>query len=591
VRIQPKFYLATAVLLATTVAVSAAALRGVSVVNGQSSILYHDNVRTTQLTATFRNNVDQVNELVLRIALEQNPTERAVLRSQLEEQLIPEVNRTIKALLAVHAGDPAGERAHVAQIVPAWAAIERSLRPSGVSVRARVQTTFAERRVAGLFSPLDALVGNLEHHEAVDGVDTYRNVQTTYRSTVWLIIASCIAALLASIATAIWLGRQIVPRTLSYSRLAASVADGELTQRVAAHGLDELGDLGRTLNSMVDRQQADRAYDQTQAEFSDAMQLAETESEAHELLKHHLERSLARSNVVVLNRNNSEDRLEPRTPLPPDSPLAQPLRDSSPRSCLAVRFARTHHTVPESPALLECQICGSQGAEATCQPLLVSGNVIGSVLVQHPEPLAGSETRRLRNSVAQAAPVIANLRTLAIAELRAATDALTGLPNNRAVQDTIKRMVAQAARSGAPLTVALLDLDHFKEINDTHGHGPGDEVLAAVAATLRASIREGDFAGRYGGEEFILLFPDTDIAGGRVAAEAIRAAIESTTTATAVGSVTASIGLASMPEHALDAAALIRLSDRALYTAKSRGRNRVETIQLLHSPPKEQDAA
>jgi PleD family two-component response regulator len=112
----------------------------------------------------------------------------------------------------------------------------------------------------------------------------------------------------------------------------------------------------------------------------------------------------------------------------------------------------------------------------------------------------------------QAAPVLANLRNLAIAEVRAATDALTGLPNTRAVQDTIKRMVAQASRTVSPLSAALLDLDHFKRINDAYGHGRGDEVLAAVpddAADADTLVRAADralYAAKGNGRNRVELF-------------------------------------------------------------------------------------
>ena len=109
----------------------------------------------------------------------------------------------------------------------------------------------------------------------------------------------------------------------------------------------------------------------------------------------------------------------------------------------------------------------------------------------------------MADSVTQAAPVLANLRNLALAEARAATDALTGLPNKRACADTLKRMVALPGRSVSPLSALLLDLDHFKQINDTFGHGIGDDALAAVGEVISANLRTSDFAGRYGGEEFI----------------------------------------------------------------------------------------
>jgi diguanylate cyclase (GGDEF)-like protein len=209
----------------------------------------------------------------------------------------------------------------------------------------------------------------------------------------------------------------------------------------------------------------------------------------------------------------------------------------------------------------------------TCEPLLVGGEVIGSVLVEHAEPLQEQETLALRESVAQAAPVLANLRSLALAEFRAFTDALTGLPNKRAVQDTIKRTAAHAARTAAPLSAILLDLDHFKQINDSYGHGRGDDVLAAVGTTLAATVRTSDFAGRLGGDEFIVLLPDTDAAGAALVAEKIRSAIAEITVSGVEQEITASLGIASIPEHAGEGEQLVRSADRALYVAKTNGRN------------------
>ena len=285
--------------------------------------------------------------------------------------------------------------------------------------------------------------------------------------------------------------------------------------------------------------------------------------------------------MTVLNRNNSADRLEAATPVAPECPLAGSLEGAKPRSCLAVRFGRGYQGGEDRAPLLVCGICGSLPDAVSCEPLLVSGQVIGSILVNHPDPPAGEAHQRIRESVTQAAPVLANLRNLAIAEIRAATDALTGLPNNRAVQDTIKRMVAQASRSVSPLSAALLDLDHFKRINDAYGHSRGDEVLAAVATVLRSSLRESDFVGRYGGEEFVLLLPDTGRDQAVVVAEKVRVAVASLGLSEISQPVTASLGVATVPDDAADADTLIRAADRALYAAKGNGRNRVE---LFMSP-------
>jgi diguanylate cyclase (GGDEF)-like protein len=280
---------------------------------------------------------------------------------------------------------------------------------------------------------------------------------------------------------------------------------------------------------------------------------------------------------VVLNRNNSADRLEPTTELPEDSDLPEALAHAKPRTCLAVRYGRTHGEGVTGEPLVECTICGKSGAgAATCEPLLVGGEVIGSVLVSHQDALAAQQTQAIRDSVAQAAPVLANLRNLAIAEVRAATDALTGLPNNRAARDTIKRLVAHSSRTVSPLAAMLLDLDHFKQINDTFGHGKGDDVLAAVGAMLRTTLRESDFVARYGGEEFVVLLPSTGREDAQLVAEKIRAAIAQIRVAGVERAITISIGIAGLPDDAGDAATLLRMADRALYTAKAAGRNRVE---------------
>ena len=178
---------------------------------------------------------------------------------------------------------------------------------------------------------------------------------------------------------------------------------------------------------------------QDQAEFADTLQLASDEDEAHLLLQRHLQRTLVATGVVVLNRNNSADRLEAVTPLPGSSPLAEALRGAEPRSCFAVRSGRTHReNGGRRPALLSCPVCASCPGASSCVPLIVGGEVIGSVLLNLTSYPRNAEEQQIRESVGQAAPVLANLRNLAVAEIRAATDGLTGLPNKRAATDMLK---------------------------------------------------------------------------------------------------------------------------------------------------------
>ena len=161
----------------------------------------------------------------------------------------------------------------------------------------------------------------------------------------------------------------------------------------------------------------------------------------------------------------------------------------------------------------------------------------------------------------------------------AITDALTGLHNRRYMETHLSTLIDQAAGRGKPLSVLVVDIDYFKAINDTHGHDAGDDVLREFALRLRKSIRGIDLACRYGGEEFVIVMPETDKAVATAVAERLRRRIA--TEPFAVGQdgnrieVTISIGIAAVSGHKDAAAALLKRADQALYRAKRDGRNRV----------------
>lgn len=163
------------------------------------------------------------------------------------------------------------------------------------------------------------------------------------------------------------------------------------------------------------------------------------------------------------------------------------------------------------------------------------------------------------------------------------TDPLTGLFNRRYFEERLGIEFARSQRYRVPLSCLMLDLDHFKRLNDTHGHASGDEMLRRVAEVTRASVRTVDLLARYGGEELIALLPETGLDEARTVAERIRAAIAHIAFPKAGGgpvvSCTASIGLATAPAPELtDADALVRHADDALYTAKAAGRDRVHAF-------------
>jgi diguanylate cyclase (GGDEF)-like protein len=167
-----------------------------------------------------------------------------------------------------------------------------------------------------------------------------------------------------------------------------------------------------------------------------------------------------------------------------------------------------------------------------------------------------------------------------LAELQARIDPLTGLHNRRAFMEHVERELHRADRYGARLCLIMLDLDFFKDVNDTYGHDVGDRLLVAIAGLLRQSIREVDFAARLGGEEFIVLMPETDIEAARVVAERMRQAIASLRLARDEHEVgcTASFGIAECTGGDTDIAALLIAADRALYAAKAAGRDQVRAV-------------
>jgi diguanylate cyclase (GGDEF)-like protein len=446
--------------------------------------------------------------------------------------MLPAADAQMSAIVQLHAKDAPAEHADIERLVQQWLAVRDLLSPTSVAAHpADVLAT----ELATAYLPVGRHLDQLFLKEQADGHADQVKASARAARTIWLIAGVAVAGLLA--------GGFLLYRGIRHIRQALEPG-------------------------------------QDQEEFADTLQIANDEDEAHLLLQRYLERILApKTTAVVLNSNNSADRLEAVVPLPAGSPLAQTLRGAEPRSCLAVRSGRTHREGDGRLGLLSCPVCAPCPGASSCVPLVVGGKVIGSVLLSRPTPFDEAYEQRIRESVSQAAPVLANLRNLAVAEIRAATDGLTGLPNKRAVTDTLKRMFAQAATERSPLALLMLDLDHFKQVNDNRGHAVGDQVLAGVGTVMRGAMRSHDFAGRNGGEEFAILLPDTEIPVALRIAERVRAAIAEMSLPGIDVSVTVSVGVAGYPEQASTPDRLARLADAALYLAKRQGRNRVELAE------------
>jgi diguanylate cyclase (GGDEF)-like protein len=245
---------------------------------------------------------------------------------------------------------------------------------------------------------------------------------------------------------------------------------------------------------------------------------------------------------------------------------------------------RQRFTIRESYRMSDYPIFGAgepnrKVSSIAVVPLLRDGRSLGAIAVEGEQESQLTSVERdlllLLSSVASVG--LESVRQLEEVTARAATDELTGLPNRRMFDERIKQHLAECDRFDQVLSLILCDVDHFKRVNDQHGHSAGDLVLAAIARALGHGIRNIDICARYGGEEFAILLPQTPIERAREVAERLRRTVGALHVPIDGGviSVTASFGLACYPTSGGGRESLFQNADRALYAAKSEGRNKV----------------
>jgi diguanylate cyclase (GGDEF)-like protein len=218
-------------------------------------------------------------------------------------------------------------------------------------------------------------------------------------------------------------------------------------------------------------------------------------------------------------------------------------------------------------------------------PLSAEGRSLGALVVEH---TGGHRIQRrvvtgLERSASYAALALRNAWLLEQVQRLAATDGLTKIANRRTFEATLEREVARATRSAEHVSLVMVDIDHFKGLNDTHGHQAGDEVLRNVAASLSCECRDFDTPARYGGEEFAVILPGCGPDEALDIAERLRRAVGA---APSIVPITASAGVATYPSHAGDADTLVRAADEALYRSKHAGRDRTSVSEGV--PPEAQ---
>ena len=264
------------------------------------------------------------------------------------------------------------------------------------------------------------------------------------------------------------------------------------------------------------------------------------------------------------------------TPAAPSADLLQPPQ------CWALRRGQPY-LVEHLHGGIACAHVGVDSAMpdswSLCVPLLAQGSALGLLHVTGTGSTERASAQDIVETIAeQLGLALVNLQLRDRLRVQSLRDPLTGLFNRRYLDESLQREVVRCQRRSLPLAVLMLDVDHFKAFNDTHGHAAGDALLSAIGHALQAATRSEDLACRYGGEEFTIVLVDADADEAMARAEQIRNAISTTTVQhlkQTLGPCTASIGLAMLPRDALTPAELLEKADAALYRSKAAGRDRV----------------
>jgi diguanylate cyclase (GGDEF)-like protein len=399
-----------------------------------------------------------------------------------------------------------------------------------------------------------------------------------------LVVGVSLAVLLAVILVTLTgiVTRMIVVPVLQLIRASEQVGRGDFAPDLPPMVNNEFGVLSRSFSNMTTALHREREEIAALNRFSEAVTQCTSEIEVYDLVLHSLKERFQPKQVVIFKLNAAENFLEAAAtlvPLPQDVG-AWPVIEE-PHNCKAVRTGRSFvvNDVQLEPLCPSKFVLPSEGSYY-CGPLIAGGIIIGSVRMEAARNLWTPERQRLLESyLSGAASALSNLRLLDRMKQQANIDMLTGLYNRRFLEDYARKLFAIARRREQPVGMIMLDLDHFKSFNDLYGHEIGDRMLRHFAKTVTSSMRETNLASRYGGEEFVVILPDTSAKSCVLVAERIRNAVMSmvvpSNTEKPLPQLTVSMGVAAFPTHGQTLEEVIQASDKALYQSKHHGRNRV----------------
>lgn len=464
---------------------------------------------------------------------------------------------------------------------PLIAAVQR-----GESTDRQTLIEDGERRMGKLRDQIEELLAEDKAQNAAITVSTELSMRHMLELGVGLgLLLAAVLLVLTRVATRLIAGpvQQLIAASEGVSR-------GDFDPRLPPPSENEFGQLSLSFSHMTKALRQEREEMAALNKFSEAVTQCTSEFEVYDQILHSLKERFQPRQAIIFILKTPENYLEASASL---LPLPEHVRSwpviEEPRSCKAVRMGRPFmaNDVSQEPLCPADFLPPTEGTYY-CGPLIAGGVIVGAVRLEGSPAWTLDRSNLLEGYLSGAATALSNLRLLQTMKTQANVDELTGLYNRRFLEDYARKLLAMASRKGTSVSVIMMDLDHFKTFNDRYGHELGDRILRQFAKTVSHAMRETNLAARHGGEEFVVLLPDTGARDCLVVAERIRNAVSRMVvpsgTDQPLPKITVSAGIAVYPEHGHSVEELLVASDKALYESKRSGRNRT-TLYVEQTEP------
>ncbi len=418
----------------------------------------------------------------------------------------------------------------------------------------------------------------------------YRRARKDLVGIAVLVLIGCIAVLLDPDRVFEWIAQHGAAQTDEFLAAVVIIGSGfaiffwrrwtDLSQQIAEYKRlqGELSAINREASLM--------------SETDDLLQSCLSSDEAYKIIIRHLETQFPQLSGAIFTIPQARDTAELA------ASWGQPAVAKNTfaiKDCWALRRGRGNISLASDPRVACAHIGPPSPQYAMCLPLMAQGETLGVLYLDTgvnvegnvrsaPKPLTESQERTLKTLAEHLALAAANLNMRETLRIQSIRDPLTGLFNRRYMEESLERELRRSIRKESPLAVMMVDIDHFKRTNDLFGHEAGDAVLREMAKLFQMQLRGEDIASRYGGEEFLLILPETGTEAALECAERLlraTAGLQLQHYGETLDGFSISIGLSCYPQNGVRVDVLMRAADAALYQAKDQGRNRVITAETL----------